>query len=97
MFISLCLDYFGVKFEWTTHQFACMSSIFARVNYNVLNMCSCIYSLLQLQLFNFNSVCVHDVYNISSVCVCVCVCVCVLCITLQLKGCFFTHLLQPRL
>ena len=29
--------------------------------------------LLQLQLFNFNFVCVHDVYYKSSVCVCVCV------------------------
>ena len=28
-------------------------------------------SLLQLLLFNVNFVCVHDVYNNSSVCVCV--------------------------
>ena len=47
----------------------CLSSILARVNYNVLSMCSCMYSLLWLQLFNFNFVCVYDAYNSSSVCV----------------------------
>ena len=51
------------------------SSIPARVNHNVPNMCPCIYSPLQLQLPNFNSACLHDAHNSSSVCVRVCVCV----------------------
>ena len=62
--IGLCLDYFGVKLEWTTH--------LARVNYNVLNMCHayihyCSYNYLILVLF------VYMMFTIEAVCVCVCV------------------------
>ena len=54
----------------------CLSSILARVNYNVFNMCHayihyCSYNYLILILF------VYMMYTIVAVCLCVCVCVCV--------------------
>ena len=51
-------------------------------------MCECVCECVCVSVCVCVPVCVCE-------CVCLCVCVSVLCIMLQLKGCFFTHLLQP--
>ena len=75
MFIGLCLDYFGVKLEWTTHQFSCPPSLPESIT-----MCStCAHAYIHYCSYNYliSILFVYMMYTIVAVCVCVCECVCV--------------------
>ena len=77
MFIGMCLDYFGVKLEWTTRLtnlpvlHYCQSQLQCAQHVLMHNIHYCSYNYLIPILF------VYMMYTIVAVCVCVCVCVCI--------------------